>query len=260
MSTKPKRVMDVAEAANSFKALFITQYLSLFAMRHPSAPILAWYRQLSGLSEGADIPMDLRRQDDQEGLRISAMQAFERVQELPSVEVQKGLLAGPMLIGAMKIGELVERYGLNRADRPLTQFARHFRNAAAHGDKWYFKPGEPKNPAFTRDVTLDRSLAGSRATFNVVGPYEYFRFLDEITAFVGQIAFDEAIKIAHRKRDGKTVEEIHASLETELENRGVLYSHPSVQANIEHCAASIYVGDLPEMNVSPTEYPLQDPD
>lgn len=251
--------MDIAEAANSLKAVFITQYLALFAMRHPSAPILSWYRQLSGLSEDSDIPMDLLRQDGQEGLRFSAKQAFERVQELPSLEVQKDLLSGPMLTGAMKVGELVERYGLNRGDRPLAQFARHFRNAAAHGDKWHFKGEEPKNPDFTREVTLDQSLDGSRATFNIVGPYEYFRYLDEITAFVGQIAFEEAVTIAHRKRDSKNLAEIHASLVDELETRGVLCSDPSVQANIAHYTAKIYSGVLPEIKVSPTEYPLQDP-
>ncbi|MCU4296343.1 hypothetical protein D3I60_04480 [Brevibacterium permense] len=249
--------MDVAEAANSLKAVFITQYLALFAMRHPSTPILSWYCRLSGISEDSDIPMDLLRQDEQEGLRVSAKQAFERVQELPSVEVQKDLLSGPMLIGAMKIGELVQRYGLGQGHRPLTQFARHFRNAAAHGDRWNFKKGEPLHPAYTRHVSLDNTLHGSRATFTKVGPYEYFMFLDEIVALAGQVAVEQAVKIVHRQREGKGLVDLHRHLQREMEVRGMLCTDPSVQANIAYFTTQILSGKLPEVSVSPTEYPVQ---
>ncbi|MCM1012717.1 MULTISPECIES: hypothetical protein [Brevibacterium] len=257
MAQKPKRDMDIAEAANSLKTLFITQNLSLVAMLHPGAPILEWHRELTGAPRDADIPVDLMKRDTDEGVRFSALQAFEYVRELPSADVQKDLLAGPMLLGATKIGNLLIRHDLNRSERPLTQFARHFRNAAAHGDSWYFKGEEPKSPAYTRDVCLDQSLDGSRATFETVGPYEYVMFLDEIAAFAKQVTLEKAIKLVYQRRDGKNPAEIHVSLQQELESRGFKCSDQSVQWHIAQYTAQVYNGKLPEVNVAPQSYPLE---
>lgn len=253
------RHMDIAEAANSLKAVFITQNLTLAAMLHPGAPVLNWYREISNLPQDADMHVDLPMRDTDELVRFSAKQAFENIQALPNADIRRDLLAGPILLGATRIGYLLERHGLNRQGRPLTQFARHFRNAAAHGDQWYFKGEEPKNPAYTRDVKLDPSLDGTRATFHTVGPYEYVMFLDEIAALAGQATFEKVVGLSYRNREGKSLPQIHVDLQSDLEAEGVICSDPSIQYQIAHFTTQIFSGKFPEVSVSPTVYPVQGP-
>lgn len=46
------------------------------------------------------------------------------------------LMSASMLVGGTRIGDLIRQSGPWPRDQPLIQFARHFRNACAHGDRW----------------------------------------------------------------------------------------------------------------------------
>ena len=78
---------------------------------------------------------------------------------------------------------MIRQGNYSRRTEPLLQFARHFRNACAHGDRWYFKNGEPKHPASCRGLTLDASLDGRRATYETVSPRLYIEYLDDISNY-----------------------------------------------------------------------------
>ncbi len=68
-----------------------------------------------------------------------------------------------------------------RNDVPLLQFARHFRNACAHGDRWHFNADQPKYPAALRNLVLTRDLRGQQATFVTVSPWHFIEFLDDLS-------------------------------------------------------------------------------
>jgi hypothetical protein len=88
-----------------------------------------------------------------------------------------------MLLGGTRIGDMILQGNYSKRDEPLLQFARHFRNACAHGDRWSFRDGEPKYTASCRDLTLDASLEGKRATYDTVSPKLYLEFLDDISNY-----------------------------------------------------------------------------
>lgn len=257
MNPNYKRERDLIDTANSLKSLFLAQNLTLTAMMHPSTPVLNWFHSYLGAPPNSDLPIDLMKRDSDEGLRFSAKQAFQHVQKMPNADVRKDLLAGPILSGALKIGNILTDSQLIVPQNSLTQFAKHFRNAAAHGDKWHFKGNEPNHPAHTRDVRIDRSLHGSRATFHTVGPYEYFRFLDEIEAFAMESAIQKAVDVAYRKKGEKETSEIRANLEQELTSRGLNYSNPAMQWKIAFYVTQIYQGIVPKVEVLAREHPAQ---
>ncbi len=86
--------------------------------------------------------------------------------------------------GATRLGDDLGQAGLDDRGEPLLQFARHLRNACAHGNRWHFRPGEPKHPAALRGRQLDTSLHGSNALFDWVGPGDYLDFLEDLATFL----------------------------------------------------------------------------
>jgi hypothetical protein len=88
-----------------------------------------------------------------------------------------------MLLGGTRIGDLIIKGNHSRRDVPLLQFARHYRNACAHGDRWEFKPGQPETPAVCRGLTITSNLHGQRATWTSVSPRLYVEFLDDISNY-----------------------------------------------------------------------------
>jgi hypothetical protein len=95
--------------------------------------------------------------------------------------VGNDLMAVAMLLGATRLGDMILEAGLSSREEPLLQFARHFRNAAAHGDRWEFRGDEPQYPAECRDLALTQDLHGQRATWVTVDPKRYVEFLDDIS-------------------------------------------------------------------------------
>lgn len=254
MSQSLKRHIEIAEAAHSLKTVFITQSASLVAMMHPTAPILTWHQEQMGLPVEEDVPVNIWNTKSDDGVQFSAREAFEKMRELPSKEVRTTLLAGPMLLGATMIGNLFETHGLIKPKEPLSQFAKHFRNAAAHGDKWTFRGDEPKYPARAGRLHIDRSHHGSRATFETVGPLDYIVYLDEVVAYSCKATIERSVKLSHRHRKGKSLPEIHVQLIRDLENEGIRTVDPRMHQHVARYATEIFNSQLPVIRVSPTQY------
>lgn len=97
--------------------------------------------------------------------------------------VAHDLLSVAMLLGGTRLGDMITQGNHGRSDVPLLQFARHFRNACAHGDRWHFIGNEPQHPAACRDTVLTAALHGRRATYETVGPRRYVEFLDDLSNY-----------------------------------------------------------------------------
>lgn len=120
--------------------------------------------------------------EDEEGLEFSLREILTKVTYIRGDTLGQDLLSLAMLLGATRIGDMIMLGKHGSTDEPLLQFARHFRNARAHGDRWNFRKGEPAHPAACRDLVLTASLHGQRATWETVSP-RYVEFLDDISNF-----------------------------------------------------------------------------
>lgn len=150
----------IAKMADEARAVMLVQQLSLVAMLHPDRPVLDWTLRDLGASPDGDLPVDLVSRDGSTRLRFSARQAFEAVNNLDSAELSRDLMSAAMLLGGMRLGDAIMMGGFVTTSSPLMQFARHYRNACAHGDRWHFAPGEPKHPAAMGGISLTSSLHG----------------------------------------------------------------------------------------------------
>jgi hypothetical protein len=173
----------MAERAQELKVLHLGLMLSIPSLFDPGLPILrtmlAQVQETSG-----DLPLYVgHAPDDEEKIQFSAREILTKLSQLRGDIVSKDLLSISMLLGGTRIGDLIVQGNYSRSDVPLLQFARHFRNACAHGDRWYFKNGEPRYPAACRGLTLDASLDGNRATYETVSPRLYLEFLDDISNY-----------------------------------------------------------------------------
>jgi hypothetical protein len=76
------------------------------------------------------------------------------------------------------------REQLNTA-RPVHQYLRHLRNALGHGNRWYFKAGEPRYPAQFRTHQLDASMDGEGPVlFDSLGPGDVADLFDDVKASI----------------------------------------------------------------------------
>jgi hypothetical protein len=173
----------IAERGQELKVLHLGLMLSIPSLFDPDLPILrtllAQMQETSG-----DLPVNVgHTPDDTEKIQFSAREILTKLSQLRGDIIGKDLLSISMLLGATRIGDLILQGNYSKTTEPLLQFARHFRNACAHGDRWYFKNGEPKHPASCRGLTLDASLDGTRATYETVSPRLYLEYLDDISNY-----------------------------------------------------------------------------
>lgn len=99
---------------------------------------------------------------DEEKVSFSAREVLTKLTALRGDIVSQDILSIAMLLGATRLGDMILQAGLSRRDEPLLQFARHFRDAAAHGDRWSFRQGQPETPAACRDLVLAANMVGGR--------------------------------------------------------------------------------------------------
>jgi hypothetical protein len=118
--------------------------------------------------------------DEAERLVFSAREVLAKMAMLQGDPV-RDLLSICMLLAGTRLGDMIVTGGHLRNDVPLLQFARHFRNACAHGDRWHFVRGEPKHAAALRDLVLTRDLHGRQATFVTVSPRRFVDLLDDLS-------------------------------------------------------------------------------
>ena len=119
------------------------------------------------------------RDDRDEALLLLSPEILTKLTTLRGAVLANDMMSVTMLVGATR-RHMILQAGLTSRHEPLLEFARHFRNAAAHGDRWTFRRGEPAYPAACRDLVLTENLHGVRATWKTVTPRRYVEFLDDI--------------------------------------------------------------------------------
>jgi hypothetical protein len=175
-------MIQIALRAQEHKVLFLGLNLALPAMLHPNVPLLHWTLQLMGAASDEDFPVNLAGDaTDEEKLSFSGREILTKLTKLRGEILAHDLMSIAMLLGATRLGDILGQANLYRRDEPLLQFARHFRNAAAHGDRWEFRSGEPKYRAACRDLVLKGDMNGRRATWKTVTPKKYVEFLDDLS-------------------------------------------------------------------------------
>jgi len=174
----------IALRAQELKLVYLGLNLAATAMMHPDVPLLHWTRQLVEAGADDDVPVVLTgARGEEEKLSFSAQEVLTKLSALRGEVVAHDLLSVGMLLGATRLGDMIRQENLSRRDEPLLQFARHFRNAAAHGDRWSFHEGQPEPPAACRDLELTAVMNGRRATWETVTPKRYVEFLDDLSNY-----------------------------------------------------------------------------
>jgi hypothetical protein len=184
-STAPPVVPEIAQRAQEFKILNLALQFGMAAFFLPDLPILRALLQFNGQSPDDDLPMHLLSDvpGDETRLTFSAREVMSKASQLRGEILGHDFMSIAMMTGATRIADMIQSGGYSRTDVPLLQFARHYRNACAHGDRWEFRPGEPKYQASCRHLTLTPALHGQRATFATVSPRLHVEFLDDITNY-----------------------------------------------------------------------------
>lgn len=113
-----------------------------------------------GVEPGNDIPIELRHGSEETALSYSASEALTKLTTLRGEAVGDDLMSISMMHGATGLGDLIDMGGHRQGDQPILEFARHFRNACAHGDRWHFRNKEPKHPAACQRSSVVSDTAG----------------------------------------------------------------------------------------------------
>ncbi|HET8863514.1 MAG TPA: hypothetical protein VFM94_09725 [Solirubrobacterales bacterium] len=132
----------------------------------------------------AEAPVEIRRQDGTVRSDESIGEILRRIPTMPGAGLREDLLPLTAIYGATILGDRLQNAQLTKVGQPLLQFARHLRNACAHGNRWHFRGGEPKHKAELRGRRLDASLDGSKAMYGWLGPGDYLDFLEDLAAFL----------------------------------------------------------------------------
>jgi hypothetical protein len=175
---------NIAQRADALKTVFVGLELSVIGLLHPNTPLL---RGLAAVGMDPSQPVIVRRLDGTSHSEDSIADVLRRAPALAHQgEVRADLLLTGAMQGAVRLYDDLNEVGCIQRHRgvPLLQFARHFRHACAHGNRWHFRGAEPKYPAALRGRSLDRSLHGSPALFDWVGPGDYLDYLDDLSALL----------------------------------------------------------------------------
>lgn len=176
---------EIACRARDLKAVVLAQQLSIAAIMDPRLPLLRVMQQQLQAGPEADIPLDLTGEPGTDGLRLSVREVLTVASRLREKALGEDLMTGSMLTAATQLGDMIHTGGHGRTDVPLLQFARHLRNAAAHGNRWHFTGSQPVHLATCRHVTLTAGLHGQRAFWGggLVTPLLFVLFLDDVTNY-----------------------------------------------------------------------------
>jgi hypothetical protein len=129
----------VDRATQELKLVFLGLTMALPFLLHRAVPLLQWHRTELGVEPGNDIPIELRHGSEETALSYSASEALTKLTTLRGEAVGGDLMSISMVHGATGLGDLIDMGGHRQGDQPILEFARHFRNACAHGDRWHFR-------------------------------------------------------------------------------------------------------------------------
>jgi hypothetical protein len=155
--------------------------LTLAPLLDPRLPLLEVWNRLYKMPPTA--PFEVVRNDGSIHSGKALRDVFSEVARLTTGGFGDDLLNFMAMHGAVRLGDYLKRANLDEGD-PLLEFARHLRNACAHGNRWHFRPGQPSRPATLRGRTLDRSLQGTQAIPDWLGPGDYLDFLDDLASLL----------------------------------------------------------------------------
>lgn len=181
MSTPTAEV--IAKRAQELKVVVLAQQLSVTAIMDPRLPLLRVIQHMTEVGSDEDVPLDLSDGPGTDTLRLSAREILTTASQLRGKALGEDLMAGAMLTAATQIGDMIATGQHGRIDVPILQFARHLRNAAAHGNRWHFTRNQPVHPATCRQVTLTADLHGQRAFWGggLITPLLFVLYLDDVT-------------------------------------------------------------------------------
>ncbi|UOB11336.1 hypothetical protein MQE23_20680 [Streptomyces sp. HP-A2021] len=170
----------IAQVADELKIGFCGLNLAILPLADPRQPLMAIYRDL--YEQTVNSPLVVYRNDGTPHSAERLTDTFAMASSTPGAGLGEDLLNFAAMHGATRLGDAIERAGLRDRTNPLLEFVRHFRNASAHGNRWHFRNGEPRQPAACRGITLTAALHGSKASGGVVGAGDYLDMLDDVAA------------------------------------------------------------------------------
>ncbi len=183
--SSPPTPSEIADWALEFRATYRAFNLSLPLLLHPGLPLLETYQRVFG--QGPETPVVIRRNDGTVQSELSFREILSDVAAVRGGGLRGDVLTFTAMHGVVRLGDSLSLAGLSGRTEPLLQFARHLRNACAHGNRWHFLGGEPKLPAALRGSALDNSLHGTQAIMGWLGPGDYLDFLDDLAELLRRL-------------------------------------------------------------------------
>lgn len=183
VSPQEPQAQNIAQRAQEFKLIFLGFSAVVPQLVDPHLPLLRWELFRGGSPMDGDYPIVVNDQPGGPGISYSARETFTKLANVRGDVLGQDLLSIAMVQAAIRLGDMITAGGHRRRDRPLLEFARHYRNACAHGDRWHFSRDEPKNPAACRDLVITRDMEGQKATYRTVTPRHHIEFLDDLANY-----------------------------------------------------------------------------
>lgn len=178
----PLTADQIADQADGLKTGYLAITLALPVIVDPRLHILAVHCRYYGQTPTS--VFDVVRHDGTVHPSETIGAILTRATKLPGAGLGGGLLLNTAMFGAVRLGDELKLAGIDPAGEPLLQFARHFRNACAHGNRWHFQGREPKEPAELRGRALDPSLHGTQALNCWVHHGDFCDYLDDLAALL----------------------------------------------------------------------------
>jgi hypothetical protein len=169
----------IAQMAAEFKVAFAGVNLALVPLVDPALPLLDVFKRYG---QSANSPVIVTRQDGTQHSSQRLGDVLRSATAIPGAGLRGDALAFTVMHGVTRLGDAIEQAGLRDKNSSLLEFTRHLRNACAHGNRWHFRNGEPKNPAALRERMIDASLHGSQAVNGWLGFGDYLDLLDDLSA------------------------------------------------------------------------------
>lgn len=178
----------IANRAETFKWTFLGYQLAIPMLHVPEFSDI-WFDQLWRLTDPLnyvppaqhdDFPITVSNRPTDRNKIYYAREVVKHMGVVRGEEMKAAVLPIIMITGATTIGDMIIKGGFSKRDEPLLQFARHLRNACAHGNAWHLKNGEPSSPAECAGFVVEATLQGEQAAFGTVGAWLYLEFLDQI--------------------------------------------------------------------------------
>lgn len=251
MTSNNLRPGAIARYAADLRTVYLAHNFAVVAMLHPSTPLHRFALDLTDSHEYGDTPLRVDAPGDTE-INFSAREVLTAATNIDQ-EMVRDLMMVAAVTAGLRLGDAIKNGGYRDYGNPLLEFARHYRNACAHGGDWDIRENKKHgwNPAILRDLELSPDLHGKRAVWGTVTPYLHLVFLNEIRAYFDTVALQRALtstweakRAGSRERtDGLLMENLQAQGVSSIDDRA-----------LRKLAWQLDLGHLPEPVVQREEY------